>query len=116
MTQEKYQAGDTLEMFCGSCDIDEVHTVEMATKGGKISKMICNACSSRSSFVRGVKSSITVGTGRVASPYDRSRKYRRGQVMMHNIFGHGEVTAVFDRQKIDVIFGDRTRRLIHDQQ
>jgi hypothetical protein len=36
--------------------------------------------------------------------------------MMHNIFGHGEVTAVIDPQKIDVVFGDRTRRLIHDQQ
>jgi hypothetical protein len=35
--------------------------------------------------------------------------------MMHAIFGHGEVTAVIESQKIDVLFGDRTRRLIHDQ-
>jgi hypothetical protein len=116
MKQSIYKAGDTLELFCGSCDIEEVHTVEVVTKSGKISKVICNVCSSTSSFTRGVKSSITVGTGRVASPYDRTRKYRRGQAMMHSIFGHGEVTAVFDTQKIDVAFGDRTRRLIHDQQ
>jgi len=36
MSQEKYQAGDTLEMLCSSCDIDQVHTVEAATKNGKI--------------------------------------------------------------------------------
>jgi len=116
MIKDKYVTGDTLEMLCSTCDIEEVHTVETVTKGGKISKVICNVCSSTSSFVRGVKSAITVGKGRTASPYDRTRKYRRGQAMMHGIFGHGEVTAVFDTQKIDVAFGDRTRRLIHDQQ
>ena len=31
-------------------------------------------------------------------------------------FGQGEVTAVLDLQKIDVLFGDRTRRLIHAQE
>jgi hypothetical protein len=115
MSQEKYSVGDTLEMLCSSCDVDQPHTVEAVTKSGKISKVICNLCSSTSSFTRGVKSTVTVGTGRTASPYDRTRKYRRGQAMMHNIFGHGEVTAVIDPQKIDVVFGDRTRRLIHDQ-
>ena len=116
MITEKYQVGDTLEMLCSSCDIDQQHTVEAVTKLGKIAKVICNVCSSTSSFTRGVKSTVTVGTGRAAAPYDRSRKYRRGQAMMHSIFGHGEVTAVLDTQKIDVAFGDGTRRLIHDQQ
>ena len=115
MSQEKYSVGDTIEMLCSSCDVDQAHTVEAVTKTGKISKVICNLCSSTSSFTRGVKSTVTVGTGRTASPYDRTRRYRRGQAMMHSIFGHGEVTAVIDPQKIDVVFGDRTRRLIHDQ-
>jgi hypothetical protein len=35
--------------------------------------------------------------------------------MMHDKFGHGEVTAVLEPQKIDVLFGDTTRRLIHAQ-
>ena len=56
-----------------------------------------------------------MGTGKNASPYDRMRKYRKGQAMMHSVFGHGEVTAVIEPQKIDVLFGDQTRRLIHDQ-
>jgi hypothetical protein len=36
--------------------------------------------------------------------------------MLHATFGQGEVTAVVDPQKIDVLFGDRTRRLIHAQE
>ena len=116
LTKDKYQTEDTLEMLCASCDIDQVHTVEVATKTGKIAKVICNVCSSTSSFSRGTKSTVTVGTGRAAAPYDRNRRYRNGQAMMHSIFGHGEVTAVFDGQKIDVAFGDGVRRLIHDQQ
>ena len=116
MIKEKYQVGDTLEMLCSSCDIDQAHTIEGVTKLGKITKVICNVCSSTSSFTRGVKSTVTVGTGRTAAPYDRTRKYRRGQAMMHNTFGHGEVTAVFESKRIDVAFGDGTRRLIHDQQ
>jgi len=116
MIEGKFQVGDTLEMLCSSCDIDQQHTVEAVTKLGKVAKVICNVCSSTSSFTRGVKSTVTVGTGRAAAPYDRTRKYRRGQAMMHNKFGHGEVTAVLDTQKIDVAFGDGTRRLIHDQQ
>ena len=32
--------------------------------------------------------------------------------MIHPTFGEGEVTAVIDR-KIDVLFSDRMRRLIH---
>jgi hypothetical protein len=34
-------------------------------------------------------------------------------VLMHSSFGLGEVTAVIEPQKIDVLFPDRMRRLIH---
>jgi hypothetical protein len=33
--------------------------------------------------------------------------------MMHPSFGEGEVTAVIESGKIDVLFADRMRRLIH---
>jgi hypothetical protein len=32
---------------------------------------------------------------------------------MHPTFGLGEVTAVIEPRKIDVLFSDRLRRLIH---
>lgn len=115
MKQEKYQVGDSLEMLCSSCDSDQIHTIESVTKLGKISKAVCSTCATASTFTRGVKTAVSMGGGKAASPYDRTRKYRKGQAMLHSVFGHGEVTAVIEPQKIDVLFGDQTRRLIHAQ-
>jgi hypothetical protein len=82
---------------------------------GQITKAICGACETSSTFSRGVKTSFAIGKSKAASPYDRTRKYRKGQSMMHSMFGQGEVTDVIEPCKIDVLFGDKTRRLIHAQ-
>jgi hypothetical protein len=42
-----------------------------------------------------------------------ARLYRTGQTLLHPTFGMGEVTAVIEPQKIDVLFADRLRRMIH---
>ncbi len=115
MKAVKYAVGDSIEMMCSGCDDEKPHTIETVTKLGKISKAICTSCEGVSTFNRGVKTSVAVGKAKAASPYDRTRKYRKGQAMTHNSFGHGEVTAVVESQKIDVLFGDKTRRLIHAQ-
>jgi hypothetical protein len=116
MKAEKYAVGDSITMMCSGCDDDMPHTIETVTKLGKISKAICDTCEGVSTFNRGVKTSVAVGKAKAASPYDRTRKYRKGQAMTHSKFGHGEVTAVVETQKIDVLFGDTTRRLIHSQE
>ena len=56
-----------------------------------------------------------VGNTKAAKAYDRTVRYRKGQAMTHPVFGRGEVTAVLEPQKIDVLFGSTTRRLIHAQ-
>lgn len=113
---EKYTVGDKLTMMCSACDSDQSHLVEATTKQGKLTRAVCESCSTASTFNRGVKTSVAIGKAKTVSPYDRTRKYRKGQAMMHSHFGQGEVTAVLDFQKIDVLFGDRTRRLIHAQE
>ncbi len=115
MKAEKYAVGDKISLMCSGCDDEREHNIETVTKLGKISKAICSECEGVSTFNRGVKTSVSVGKSKTASPYDRTRKYRKGQAMMHTKFGHGEVTAVLEPQKIDVLFGDQTRRLIHAQ-
>jgi hypothetical protein len=50
---------------------------------------------------------------RSGAPYDRTRTYRAGRPLTHPVFGLGEVTAVVEPQKIDVLFPDRLRRLVH---
>lgn len=116
MKVEKYAVGDQVEMMCSACDSDQAHTVQTVTKLGKITAAICDACQTASTFRGGVKTSVNVGKGKIAGPYDRTRRYKKGQAMMHDKFGHGEVTAVLEPQKIDVLFGDTTRRLIHAQE
>jgi hypothetical protein len=115
MKPEKYAAGDVLTMMCSACDAEQEHTVETTTKLGKIVCAVCCVCSMSSTFSRGVKTSVSLGRSKAAQPYDRTRKYRKGQAMLHSHFGQGEVTAVLDTHKVDVLFGDRTRRLIHAQ-
>jgi hypothetical protein len=112
---EKYALGDTLTMMCSGCDSEQAHTIEAVTKQGKLAKAKCDACETASTFNRGVKTSVDRGKNKAASPYDRTHRYRKGQAMNHEKFGHGEVTAVLEPQKIDVLFGDQTRRLIHAQ-
>jgi hypothetical protein len=116
MTQTKFALGDSHLMFCSSCDSEQEHTIETVTKQGKITKAACNACATSSTFTRGVKTKVSMASGKTASVYDRTRKYKKGQAMMHTTFGHGEVTAVIEPQKIDVLFGDQVRRLIHAQE
>ena len=113
---EKYAVGEKLPMMCSSCDSEKEHTVQTVTKLGKITSAQCDTCQTSSTFKSGVKTSVAVGKGKSATPYDRTRKYKKGQAMMHDKFGHGEVTAVLEPQKIDVLFGDTTRRLTHAQE
>lgn len=113
----KYETGEEVEMMCSACDVEKPHTIEATTKQGKITRVVCTECQTESTFTRGVKTSVAMGgKSKKAQPYDRTRKYKKGQAMMHDKFGPGEVTAVVELQKIDVLFGDRTRRLIHAQE
>ncbi len=110
-----YSIDDSIEMMCSACDVEQMHKVQTVTKQGLITKASCEACETVSTFTRGVKTSVSMGSGKNASPYDRARKYRKGQAMTHTTFGRGEVTAVIEPHKIDVLFGDRVRRLLHEQ-
>lgn len=115
MKKESYEVGASIVMLCSSCDSEQNHTIGTVTKQGQISKATCDVCATESTFRRGVKTAVTMSKGKTVSPYDRTRKYKKGQAMMHSVFGQGEVTAVIEPQKIDVLFGDQTRRLIHAQ-
>lgn len=106
-------AGDHVEMFCTVCELEQQHVVGAATKLGTITKASCEKCNTVVSFSRGVKTAVSAGKGKNASPYDRTRSYRMGQSMMHDTFGRGEVTTIIDSRKIDVLFGDKTRRMLH---
>lgn len=115
MKDKKFELGQTVEMPCSICDAEQNHTAESVTKLGKITKAVCDVCGTVSSFRRGKKVSVDITKARAGTPYDQTQRYKKGQAMTHSTFGQGEVTAVVDAQKIDVLFGDQTRRLIHSR-
>jgi transposase-like protein len=105
--------GERVEKSCAICGEERGHVVVSVTKRGQISRVSCPKCGTRSSFKTGVSASGLGATAKPGAPYNRTRTYRTGQSMMHPVFGLGEVTAVIEPQKIDVLFSDRMRRLIH---
>ncbi len=111
-----FAVGDRVEKLCVVCGEERGHVVATVTKQGRISRVQCPQCSTRSSFKTTKGKTTTSSTGaKTGSAYDRTRTYRVGQSMLHAQYGYGEVTALIDPKKIDVLFEDRMRRLIHAQ-
>jgi hypothetical protein len=113
MEKQQYAVGDRVEKLCAVCGEERGHVVALLNKRGQVSRVNCPQCGTRSTF----KSSMNVpgerSSAKESPPYDWTRTYRKGQTMMHPTFGWGEVTALVEPQKIDVLFSDRIRRLIH---
>lgn len=105
-----FAVGDRVEQMCVTCGEERGHIVASVTKTGRISRVSCPVCNSRVPHKSGA---VHRASTKVAAPYDRARAYRRGQTMMHASFGEGEVTAIIEPGKMDVLFSDRVRRLIH---
>ena len=113
--KQTYAVGDRVDKFCAVCQEERGHVVASITKRGLVSRVSCPKCSTRSSFKPDGAGGGTRSTTKTSAPYDRTRTYRTGQHLTHAMFGPGEVTAVIEPQKIDVLFSDRVRRLIHSQ-
>jgi hypothetical protein len=114
MESQIHQSGERVETFCALCGEERGHVVAAVTKAGRITRVSCPKCGTRSRFKAGVAGG-TRPTARSGEPYDRTRTYRAGQSLTHPVFGLGEVTALVEPQKMDVLFPDRMRRLIHSR-
>jgi hypothetical protein len=104
--------GDRVQKLCKVCGEVRGHIVATMSKNGQISSVRCPQCDSRSRFKKGDHLDL-IGSAPEGAPYNWAVTYRKGQTMMHPTFGVGEVTAVVDAGKIDVLFSDRVRRLVH---
>ena len=113
MEPHQYSVGDRVEKLCVSCGEERGHVVISLTKQGEISRVNCPQCGVNSRFKKGVVPTSGSSSTKNSAPYDWTRTYRKGQTMTHPTFGFGEVTAVIEPQKIDVLFSDKIRRLIH---
>src|SRR5215210_3625788 len=110
--KKTFIVGERVEKLCTKCEVERGHVVASVTKKGQVSRVTCPICQTRSTFKSGVKTSGSRAS-QAGAPYDPARQYRAGQTLMHPSFGLGEVTALIEPQKIDVLFADRMRRMIH---
>jgi DNA-directed RNA polymerase subunit RPC12/RpoP len=108
--KQTLKIGDRVEQMCVTCNEERGHIVAAVSKTGKITRVSCPICGSRVPYRSGA---APRASNKAGSPYDRTRTYRRGQTLIHPTFGEGEVTAIIEPQKMDVLFADRMRRLIH---
>ncbi len=115
MEKEIFTVGDRVEKLCAVCSEERGHVVASVTKSGRISRVSCPQCGTRSSYKTGMSHTSERTSVKASAPYDWTRTYRTGQTLMHPVYGPGEVIAVIEPQKIDVLFNDRMRRLIHSR-
>ena len=113
MKKPANQVDDLVDELCSVCEIEQKHIVKAVTKQGTPTQLACEQCGTVTNYSRGVKTSMSTGSSKNAAPYDRTRVYKKGQSMTHDKFGRGEVTAVITTDKIDVLFGDTVRRMLH---
>ena len=105
-----FKAGDRVDQMCANCQKERGHIVISVTKTGRITRVGCPMCKSSVTFRAGTTSRASAQPG---APYDRARTFRQGQTLTHPTFGEGEVTEIIEPQKMDVLFADRLRRMIH---
>ncbi len=113
MEEQIYKIGDRVEKTCAVCQEERGHIISSVTKRNLISRVSCPKCKTVSTFKNNQVSEKKSAPVKVSAEYDRARTYRAGQTMLHPAYGEGEVTALIEERKIDVLFADRMRRLIH---
>lgn len=113
MEKQLYSVGDRADKFCVECSEERGHIVTSVTKRGQVSRVRCPKCETTGTFKANRSALVSRNKDGAGAPYDRTRTYRAGQALMHPTFGAGEVTAIIEPQKIDVLFSDRVRRLVH---
>ena len=113
MEKQTHTVGERVDKLCLVCSEERGHIVASVSKAGRISRVSCPKCSTRSTFKSSTRVTARRSSVKSSAPYNQTYKYHTGQGMMHQTFGPGEVTALIEPQKIDVLFSDRMRRLIH---
>lgn len=115
MEHQQYAVGARVEQLCGVCGKEKGHVVISLGKRGQITRVNCPQCGTTGRYKSLKAGRVARSPIKDSPPYDWTRTYRKGQAMLHSKFGVGEVTAVIEPCKIDVLFADRMRRLVHSR-
>jgi len=135
------KVGKNIDGWCTRCKLVLTHTIE-AVAGGKITRVHCNTCGGQHAYrakapgaqaataARARQTSSgrstepktrqneyeTLLRGRTAAtarPYSMAARFKVNDLISHATFGLGAVTAERDNIKIEVLFADGARVLVH---
>lgn len=131
--------GENIDGWCTRCKMMLRHTIE-AVVAGKITRVHCNTCQGRHVYrakaprtrvelarskangrmradgtprPSGYETLLRGRTAASARPYSTSERFKVSDLISHGSFGLGAVTAERDNVKIDVLFADGMRVLVH---
>jgi hypothetical protein len=115
MNERVYNVGQRVDKWCTVCGEERGHIVLSVSAKGHVTRVKCPLCETRGPFKSGANSSVKSGSLKVAEPYDWTHTYRVKQLINHPTYGLGEVVALIEPKKVDVLFADRIRRLVHSR-
>lgn len=131
--------GKDVDSWCTRCKLVLAHTVE-AVVGGRITRVHCNTCGGQHAYrakapgeggarpsrarrsdgerpaAKQVRDYATLMRGKdpaSARTYSLTEHFKEGELIKHATFGLGIVTALRDGNKIEVLFEDSGKTLIH---
>ena len=110
--KETNTVGDRIEYLCLTCGEERGHVVTALGKKGQITRIRCPMCDTQVVYKTPVSPSAAKSRSGNGVPYDQTRTYRKGDSLTHHMFGAGQVTALVQPRKMDVLFADRLRRLV----
>jgi hypothetical protein len=128
--------GKNIDGWCTRCKLVLTHTIE-AVANGKITRVHCNTCGGSHAHRAGVPRA-RVASARVAKkepdkrvsqyqalvrgrtegasrPYSTATRFAVGELVSHATFGLGVVTGERDTIKIDILFADGPKVLLHSR-
>ncbi len=131
--------GKDIDSWCTRCKMVLAHTVEAVVKG-RITRVHCNTCGGQHAYrshppgggserrprqtraagarpaAKAVRDYASLLRGRdpsTARPYALTERFKDGDLIRHPTFGLGVVTLLKDANKIEVMFPDGSKTLIH---
>jgi ribosomal protein L44E len=126
--------GKEVDSWCTKCKLILAHTVE-AVVGGRITRVHCKTCSGQHAYrAKQPGTGTRARTTRTAAAktadlpsllrgrdpnngrvYATTERYAENEVLRHATFGPGVVTQLKDVNKIEVMFQDGAKVLVHQR-
>ena len=135
MTKEIGVGKETLS-YCSKCKLTLSHIIAAMKDLDTIAKVICKTCKSTHSFKDPNKASkkkvvshrkktemksnskdweeAIKQSSSVPQTYSPKGKFGKGDLISHPKFGHGIIEKLLDKNKIEVLFKDNRKVLVHN--